>query len=44
MSNQGWVGLSLASLGILSELQDKSSGGGHGHGGKEVKAEDKKSK
>jgi len=35
MNTQGWAGISLASLGILSELQDKSSGGGgdHGHGG-----------
>jgi solute carrier family 35 (UDP-galactose transporter), member B1 len=33
MSTQGWAGLSLASLGILSELQDKSSGGGD-HGNK----------
>lgn len=31
VSPQGWAGISLASLGILSELQDKSSGGGHGH-------------
>jgi len=31
MSTQGWAGIGLASLGILSELQDKSSGGGH-HG------------
>lgn len=32
MNTQGWAGISLASLGILSELQDKSSGGGdHGH-------------
>ncbi len=32
MSNEGWFGISIASLGILSELQDKSGGGkGHGH-------------
>ena len=30
MSPEGWFGISIASLGILSELQDKS-GGGKGH-------------
>jgi UDP-galactose transporter B1 len=35
MSTQGWAGISLASLGILSELQDKSSGGGE-HGAKKT--------
>lgn len=34
LSPQGWFGLSLASAGILSELQDKSSGG-HGDKKKE---------
>jgi UDP-galactose transporter B1 len=33
LSPQGWFGLTLASAGILSELQDKSGKGGHGHGG-----------
>lgn len=33
LSPQGWFGLSLASAGILSELQDKGGKGGH-HGGK----------
>jgi UDP-galactose transporter B1 len=37
MSAQGWGGIILASLGILSELQDKSSGGGE-HGGKKGEA------
>ncbi len=35
MNAQGWAGISLASLGILSELQDKSSGGGD-HGAKKA--------
>jgi len=30
MSPVGWTGLTIASLGILSELQDKSKGGHHG--------------
>lgn len=34
MSPQGWFGITLASVGILSELQDKSSGKGE-HGKKE---------
>eukprot|EP00599_Poterioochromonas_sp_BG-1_P006500 CAMPEP_0173149930 /NCGR_PEP_ID=MMETSP1105-20130129/10633_1 /TAXON_ID=2985 /ORGANISM="Ochromonas sp., Strain BG-1" /LENGTH=339 /DNA_ID=CAMNT_0014064919 /DNA_START=281 /DNA_END=1300 /DNA_ORIENTATION=+ len=40
LSPQGWFGLSLASAGILSELQDKG-GKGH-HGGKTEKAEKQK--
>ena len=46
MSPVGWAGLSVASLGILSELQDKSSGGGH-HGDSKTsdkKTDDKKKK
>jgi len=46
MSPVGWAGLSVASLGILSELQDKSSGGGH-HGDSKTsdkKPDDKKKK
>lgn len=35
MNTQGWAGISLASLGILAELQDKSSGGGD-HGAKKT--------
>lgn len=31
MSKEGWFGITLASAGILSELQDKSSGGGKKH-------------
>lgn len=30
VGTQGWVGIGLASSGILSEMLDKSSGGGHG--------------
>jgi UDP-galactose transporter B1 len=40
MSPQGWFGITLASGGILSELQDKSGGGKH-HGG-DKKATEKK--
>jgi UDP-galactose transporter B1 len=39
MSIQGWVGLTIASAGILSELQDKSSGG-HSHGSKKEEKKD----
>jgi UDP-galactose transporter B1 len=35
MNTQGWAGISLASMGILAELQDKSSGGGE-HGAKKA--------
>lgn len=35
MSTESWLGIGLASLGILSELQDK---GGKGHGASEKKA------
>ena len=41
MNAQGWAGISLASAGILSELQDKSGGGG-GHGDHDAKKGNKK--
>lgn len=31
MSKEGWFGISIASAGILAELQDKSGSKGHGH-------------
>jgi UDP-galactose transporter B1 len=37
VSKEGWAGIGLASAGILSELADKSSGGGHGKGDKKEK-------
>lgn len=42
VNSQGWFGIALASAGILSELQDKGSSGGHHGGKKEDKAKDDK--
>lgn len=42
MNSRGWAGITIASAGILSELQDKSSG--HGPKKEEIKKDDTKGK